>query len=46
LHPLAKAGPLRSLHGIKGGHTLVRTGYTISVFEVIQAIDGPLFTTS
>jgi Rrf2 family protein len=43
---LAKAGLLHSQHGINGGYTLARAAHSISAFEVIQAIDGPLFITS
>src|SRR5713101_1960770 len=46
LQRLAKAGLLHSQHGIKGGYTLGRAAHTISAFEVIRAIDGPLFITS
>src|SRR5215813_9958714 len=46
LQRLAKAGLLHSQHGINGGYTLARDANTISAFEVIQAIDGPLFITS
>src|SRR5215468_6069691 len=46
LQKLAKAGLLHSQHGIKGGYTLSRDPHTISAFEVIRAIDGPLFITS
>jgi Rrf2 family protein len=46
LQRLAKAGLLQSQHGINGGYTLARAANTISAFEVIQAIDGPLFITS
>ena len=46
LQRLAKAGLLHSQHGIKGGYTLARDARTISAFEVIKAIDGPLFITS
>jgi Rrf2 family protein len=46
LQRLAKAGLLQSQHGINGGYTLARPAHTISAFEVIQAIDGPLFITS
>ena len=46
LQRLVKARLLRSQHGINGGYTLVRDPRTISAFEVIQAIDGPLFITS
>ena len=46
LQRLAKARLLVSQHGINGGYTLARDARTISAFEVIQAIDGPLFITS
>ncbi len=46
LQKLAKAGLLQSQHGTNGGYTLARPAHTISAFEVIQAIDGPLFITS
>ena len=46
LQRLAKAGLLQSQHGTNGGYTLARAAQTISAFEVIQAIDGPLFITS
>ena len=37
---------LQSQHGTNGGYTLARPAHTISAFEVIRAIDGPLFITS
>lgn len=46
LQRLAKAGLLNSQHGMNGGYTLSRPAHTISAFEVIQVIDGPLFITS
>jgi len=46
LQKLAKAGLLHSQHGINGGYMLARAAHTISAFEVIEAIDGPLFITS
>jgi len=46
LQKLVKAGLLNSQHGTNGGYTLARPAHTISAFEVIQAIDGPLFITS
>jgi Rrf2 family protein len=46
LQKLVKAGLLHSQHGTNGGYTLARPAHTISAFEVIQAIDGPLFITS
>jgi Rrf2 family protein len=46
LQRLTKAGLLHSQHGTNGGYVLARAAHTISAFEVIQAIDGPLFITS
>jgi Rrf2 family protein len=46
LQRLAKVGLVRSQHGINGGYTLTRDPRSISAFEVIKAIDGPLFITS
>ncbi|MGC2196881.1 MAG: SUF system Fe-S cluster assembly regulator [Terriglobales bacterium] len=46
LQRLAKAGLLHSQHGINGGYTLARAAREISAYEVIRAIDGPLFITS
>ena len=46
LQRLAKAGLLQSQHGTNGGYMLARPAHTISAFEVIRAIDGPLFITS
>ena len=46
LQRLVKAGLLHSQHGTNGGYTLARDAQKISAFEVIRAIDGPLFITS
>jgi Rrf2 family protein len=46
LQRLAKEGLLRSHAGMNGGYTLSRTSSEITAFEVIKAIDGPLFITS
>ncbi|MGA7294324.1 MAG: Rrf2 family transcriptional regulator [Terriglobales bacterium] len=46
LQRLAKVGLVRSQHGMNGGYTLTRDPRMISAFEVIKAIDGPLFITS
>ena len=46
LQRMAKAGLLHSQHGINGGYTLARGASEISAYEVIRAIDGPLFITS
>src|ERR1700690_3486307 len=46
LQRLVKAGLLHSQHGTNGGYVLARSATEISAFEVIRAIDGPLFITS
>jgi Rrf2 family protein len=46
LQTLAKAGILVSHAGTNGGYALARPAGQISAFEVIRAIDGPLFITS
>lgn len=46
LQRLAKAGLVKSHAGMNGGYALARDPRRISVYEVIYAIDGPLFITS
>jgi Rrf2 family protein len=46
LQRLTKTGLLRSSAGMNGGYALARDPRLISAFEVIHAIDGPLFLTS
>ena len=46
LQRLVKSGMLVSQHGTHGGYTLARSAKLISAFEVIKAIDGPLFITA
>lgn len=46
LQRLAKVGLLRSHSGMNGGYALSKSAQTITAFEVIHAIDGPLFITS
>ena len=46
LQTLARAGLLVSHAGTNGGYALARPASKISAFEVIRAIDGPLFITS
>jgi Rrf2 family protein len=46
LQTLAKSGILVSHAGIYGGYSLARDPETVTAFEVIRAIDGPLFITS
>ena len=46
LQTLARAGLLVSHAGTNGGYALSRGSDEITAFEVIRAIDGPLFITS
>ncbi len=46
LQRLTKVGLLRSHAGMNGGYSLTKSPRSISAFEVIHAIDGPLFITS
>jgi Rrf2 family protein len=46
LQRLAKAGIVRSQAGIKGGYSLPRPPQQISAFDIVRAIDGPLFLAS
>ena len=46
LQTLAKQGLLVSHAGTNGGYALARPAHDINAFEVIRAIDGPLFITS
>ena len=46
LQRLVKAGLLHSQHGTNGGYALARDARTITAFEVIKSIDGPVLITS
>lgn len=46
LQTLTRAGMLVSTAGTNGGYALARPAAEITAFEVIRAIDGPLFITS
>ncbi len=46
LQTLTKAGLLTSTAGTYGGYMLARPAAEITAFQVIRAIDGPLFITS
>ena len=46
LQTLTRAGILVSTAGTNGGYALAKPAREISAFEVIRAIDGPLFITS
>jgi FeS assembly SUF system regulator len=46
LQRLARSGLLTSHQGTRGGYTLSRPTVSISVADIIQAIDGPLTVTA
>src|SRR3954471_16348356 len=46
LQRLARSGLLTSHQGTRGGYTLARGKRSISVADIIQAIDGPLTVTA
>jgi len=46
LQTLTRGGILVSTAGTNGGYSLARPAAEINAFEVIRAIDGPLFITS
>jgi Rrf2 family protein len=46
LQKLAKTGFLNSVQGTNGGYRLARDPAEISAFEIIRAIDGPIFLTA
>lgn len=46
LQKLVRGGVLESRQGIRGGYGLARSAGTISVADVIQAVDGPLTVTA
>lgn len=46
LKGLARAGLLKSHRGAKGGYGLARAAHSITVAEVIVALDGPIALTS
>jgi Rrf2 family protein len=46
LQTLTRSGLLTSSAGTNGGYALARPASEITAFEVIRAIDGPLFITS
>ncbi len=45
LKHLARAGLLESHRGVKGGYSLVRDPETISMAEIISALEGPIAIT-
>ncbi len=46
LNALGRAGLLVSHRGIKGGFALARSAETISVAQIVEAIDGPIAMTN
>jgi Rrf2 family protein len=46
LQKLVRAGVLASHQGIRGGYGLARPAETVSVADVIQAVDGPVTVTA
>ena len=46
LQKLVKNGLLVSHHGAEGGYALARRASSVTAFDVISAIDGPLLITS
>ena len=46
LQKLVKSGFLRSEQGTNGGYKLARDAREITTYEVIRAIDGPIFLTA
>jgi len=45
LKPLAQAGLVEGLRGVRGGYRLTRAPALISLFEVVEAMEGPLALT-
>lgn len=46
LAALRKAGLVQAIRGARGGFTLARTPETVTVLEVVEALEGPLAPTS
>ena len=46
LQKLVRGGLLASVQGIRGGYALARPAASVSVADVIQAVDGPLTVTA
>lgn len=45
LKPLAQAGLVQGLRGASGGYRLARAAAGISLFEIVEAMEGPLAMT-
>ena len=46
LHGMKKAGLVSSLRGAQGGYVLSKKPSELSVVEILEALDGPLFSLS
>ena len=42
LKPLAQAGLVEGLRGVRGGYRLTRPAEQITLFEIVEAMEGPL----
>ncbi len=45
LKPLAQAGLVEGFRGVRGGYRLTRPAGRISLFEIVEAMEGPLAMT-
>ena len=45
LKPLAQAGLVESFRGVNGGYRLARPASTITLIEIVEAMEGPLAIT-
>ena len=45
LKPLAQAGLVEGFRGANGGYRLARSAETITLFEIVEAMEGPLAMT-
>lgn len=45
LKPLAQAGLVEGLRGVHGGYRLARSAGTITLIEIVEAMEGPLAIT-
>ena len=46
LNALARAGVITSLRGAAGGYSLARPADQVSIFEIVQALEGPIALTA
>ena len=45
LKPLAQAGLVEGFRGVRGGYRLARPAHRITLFEIVEAMEGPLAMT-